>query len=320
MVDKEKSPQESESDSLVETPVFSRLREWWRARKESLDLWGLEKYLGVDNSQFKSALSSYKSLLEEIEHEYKESSHDKTEAEIEEARRRREQNLLDAKRDFVYNMPENYRIWFKKRRIFSSWRHTPESWGFEESRYWGSRSGLATGERRVVLASVFIGVAILGFYIYKASTTETIDVMEKLNEKAIFNVDRDTTGRTDSLVQVRIREEKRAADEKRRQRLVTERNNNIINQLNEGIYITNSTDMKSEVRYIMQLYSSQKGGSYNISNEALGTSLVLIGNKNRELITGKDKYGIPTTWQANSRVNISWADILAGVDVMKGRK
>ncbi|KAB2880019.1 hypothetical protein F9K33_06820 [bacterium] len=324
-MNKEEKPQHfpDDSEDLVETPLFVRPKEWWRAKKESLDLWGFEKYLGCDNTAFKSALSGYKNLLQEIEHEYKETtkSINISPEELEEAKKNRDQMLLDAKRDFVYRMPENYRIWFKKKKIFRSWRFAPESWGFEESRYWGSRSGMTMRERRVLLGVFVLGGLALGFWLYKIFTFEYENPLEK-SSPAVFNIERDTTHNVDSLARARILEEQRAEEQKRQKKFIAERNNRIINDVNSGFYITNSDNMRAEVKLLMEIYyeNVNKKTLYGISNEALYTSLELISRNNPTVVTKKGNYGIPLQWKPNTKIKLTWAEITAGLDVQTNIK
>lgn len=319
-MNKEEKPQQlpEDIDELVETPIFMRFKEWWRAKKESLDLWGFEKYLGCDNTAFKSALSAYKNLLHEIDHEYKESTKQINIAPeaLQQAKENRNQMLLDAKRDFVYRMPENYRIWFKKKKVFRSWRFAPESWGFEESRYWGSRSGLTMRERRVFLSVFLLGGIILAFWLFKIFTFKYDNPLDKSSE-TVFNIDRDTTQNVDSLVHVRIMEEQHAAQQKLQNKFITERNNRIINDINSGFYITNSDNMRAEVKLLMEIYyeNTNKKTLYGVSNEALFTTLELISRNNTGVVTKKGEFGIPLEWKPNKKIKLTWTEIVAGLDV-----
>jgi hypothetical protein len=314
-----------EAEQLTETPVFTRFKEWWRAKKESLDLGGIEKYLGCDNRAFKDALTSYKNLLSEIEMEYNARIKDLgiTPEKEAEARRHRDQMFLDAKRDFVYRLPENYRIWFKKRRVFNSWRRAPESWGFQESRYWGSRSGLTLRERRVLIGSVMLAVIVVSVVVIRALMYEPSPVIDR---PIVYQ--RDTTLNVDSLVQAKLLEEQRAQEKKRMEKALAERKNRMINQINTGYYTTESPNIRTEVAWIMQVYAenvlrkyySQKDLLNNV--EALGTTLVLIEKKNPKVVTKKGTYGIPMQWQVNERIRLGWEDVQAGLDVYataKGR-
>ena len=307
-----------ELEELVETPIFMRFKEWWRAKKESLDLWGFEKYLGCDNTVFKSALTSYKNLLQEIEHQYKETTKQINihPEELAEAKKNRDQMLLDAKRDFVYRMPENYRIWFKKKNVFRSWRFAPESWGFEESRYWGSRSGLTMRERRVVLGVLGLGAIILGFWLYKTFTFKYENPLDK-GSVAVFNIERDTTQNVDSLVRVRIMLDQRAEEQKRTQKFIYERNNRIINDVNAGYYITNSDNMRAEVKLLMEIYyeNVNKKTLYGVSNEALFTTIELITRNNPGIVTKTGDFGIAMQWKPNIKIKLTWSEIIAGLDV-----
>lgn len=308
-----------DTEKIVETPLFMRFRQWWRAKKVSLDLWGIEKYLGCDPATFKEALAAYKNLLAEIQHEfYERAAHSSGKVEeIEEAKRQRDQMLLDAKRDFVYRMPEDYRIWFKKRKIFNSWRFSPENWGFHESRYWGSRSGLTLRERRVILVAIllvaFVALAaMVGIFRYEKppAVTERVIMME-----------RDTTINIDSLARAKVVEEQRMVERKRLEKLYIERKNRMINQLNAGFYVTETTNMRSEVVQMMSTYLENvlkmKISTKTLSDdlEAVGTTLVLIEQKNPKLITSKGPFGLPRTWREGARAKIGWEDVKAGVDV-----
>lgn len=307
-------------EELTETPVFGRFRAWWRAKKCSLDFWGFEKYLGVDNSAFKNALNTYKSLLAEIDEEYESvaKSPDSPPEAIEEARTRRDQGLLDAKRDFVYGMPDAYRVWFKKRKIFSSWRVSPESWGFEESRYWGSRSGLGLHERRIVVGTLFLGMLAIGFWIYTIATHETEEetVKEFTVEKSTENVD--------SIYQAKRLAELRRAEEVRRRNLEVWRKDRIINEINEGTYTTSTKDMRADLVEIMQLYVENvyklKITEEDIPSSHVRASMALIGRNNPQTISKRDEFGIPAEWTPNRRVKLAWSDISTVLDRLYGRK
>jgi hypothetical protein len=324
-MNKDDKPQKVTADheDLVETPLFMNLREWWRAKKESLDLWGFEKYLGCDNREFKGALTAYRNLLQEIDQTYKEiaKKHDVTIQELSEARDSREQSLLDAKRDFVYRMPENYRIWFKKTKVFHSWRYAPESWGFEEARYWGSRSGMTLQERRTMFSVFWVCIAILGLWLYKVVTTPTENPMDKATI-AVFNIERDTTKNVDSLARVRILQEQKAEEQKRLIKFLTERNNRIINDVNAGVYFSYSNNMREEVEILMKLYSENvnRVSLKKVSNEALFVSLLLIGQNNPDAVVKKDAFGIPMEWKPNTKIKLSWNEIMAGLEAQKQLK
>lgn len=321
-----KDPRESitnGTEELTETPVFTRFKEWWRAKKESLDLWGLGKYFGFDNTQLKSALSSYKSLLTEIEHEYDAvaKSSGATPDQIEEAGQRREQMLLDAKRDLVYQMPENYRIWFKKRKIFNSWRTRPENWGFEESRYWGGRSGLTMRERRVLFGTLLIVFAGFGYWLYSIWTYEA---PPEYVDETKFNVEKSTEN-VDSLYQAKRLAELKAAEEQKRRKQYAEARNRTINDINAGVYTTNSKDMRSEVKSLMQIYYEnvyKQGLSEDeISTAMLRSALLLIGKKNPGVVTARDTYGVPLEWKPNTRINLTWVEVNSqGLDAYYKRK
>ncbi len=316
---KEEKPHElhPEAEALVETPIFLNFREWWRAKKESLDLWGFEKYLGCDNREFKAALTAYRNLLQEIDQTYKEIAKkpDISIHELSEARDSREQSLLDAKRDFVYRMPENYRVWFKKKKVFHSWRYSPESWGFEEARYWGSRSGMTLQERRLLYGVLWVGLIALGFWSYKVLTFHRENPSDK-SAQTVFNIERDTTRNIDSLARVRIMEEQRVEEQKRLQKYITERNNRIINDVNSGFYVTNSDNMRAEVKLLMEIYyeNTNKKSLEGVSNEALFVSLLLISQNNPQSFIKKDAFGIPSAWAPNTRIKLSWTEIMAGLD------
>lgn len=324
-MNKEEKPQplHEDHDTLVETPIFARPKEWWRAKKESLDLWGFEKYLGCDSAVFKSALSSYKNLLHEIDLEYKEATKDINIApeQLEEAKKNRDQMLLDAKRDFVYRMPENYRIWFKKKKVFRSWRFAPESWGFEESRYWGSRSGLTMRERRVMLGAIALGGVIMGFWLLKVFTFEKENPSDK-SATTVYNIERDSTINVDSLARIRITQEQLAEQQKRSQKFVFERNNRIINDVNAGVYYTYSENIQAEVKLLMKIYYSNISGKTlkEVSDEALFASVELIAQSNPKAITKKNLYGIPTEWLPNTKIKLTWAEIAAGIEIHERTK
>ena len=156
------SPQEElekEYEELLQPPFFARLKQWWAAKKESVNLFGLGKLFGFDNTAFKKAIQNYKRAIREIESVYDEKikGHGITTEEIEKVKKEHDLHLLKAKKEFVYSLPQNYREWFKRRRVFNSFISSPESWGFEETRYWGGRSGLSFEEKRFL----FIGMAII---------------------------------------------------------------------------------------------------------------------------------------------------------------
>ncbi len=320
MNDKSEQARQKYADELVETPLFGRFKEWWKAKKCSLDLWGLEKFLGVDNRAFKQVLMTYKSLLSEIDAEYESTAKDpaSTPSQIEEARKRRDQGLLDAKRDFVYEMPEDYRVWFKKNKIYSSWRTSPESWGFEESRYWGSRSGLSLRERRVVVLSLTLGLLALGFWLYRTAIykTPTDDIKEFITGKSTENVD--------SLLQAKRLIEQRAADEIRRRNLMVWRKDRIINEINDGVYTTSTRDMRADIVEIMQFYV-EKVYNLNITESDIPAShvrasMALIGRNNANLITKRDEMGIPYEWVPNRRAKVAWTDVNGVLDRLFGKR
>ncbi len=312
---------ESQQD-LTETPLFMRTREWWRAKKVSLDLWGFEKYLGCDNTQFKAAIAQYKNLLQEVEMEYKESvkSADMTPEELEEAKERRQMMLLDAKKDFVYHMPEDYRIWFKKRRIFSSWRNAPENWGFEETRYWGSRSGLTLKERRVFLLGSIAGLVIIVLVAYGITTYEK----KEASVDKVFKYEKDKNVNIDStlIAQAKLEEKKRIQEE------TVVRNNALVDQLNAGYYMSNSYNITEEVRLIMQIYYERQEKkivqAWDIRKEAVGVALFGIAANNPNVITQKDAYGNPLGWKPNTKIVMTWGDIQAGIQennkYLRGKK
>jgi hypothetical protein len=316
-----------EEFGAIETPLFDDFKVWWRAKKESLDLLGIEKYFGFDNSKFKSALNSYRNLLQEIEHEFKEETSVKglSQEEIEEARRHRESMLLDAKRDFVYNMPENYRIWFKKNKIFHSWRTVPESWGFEESRYWGSRSGLTQRERRVLYS--VLAVCVLGLIFMGVKASQSVTPMSARDDRPArdFKIAKDSIGDADSLFQARILRERKEAEEKRAKKAFIEKKNHIINDMNNGSYTTLGTDMRSEVAFLMKVYNENIYKQYLSEEdyvndlEVLGTTLVMIERKNPGLVTQVGDFRLPLLWKPDTTIKISWDDIEAGLQIIRNR-
>jgi hypothetical protein len=319
--------QPEDLETIVETPIFPSFKEWWHAKKESLDLWGFEKYLGCDSTKFKAALATYKSLLQEIEHEYKHtvSEHGITEEQIEEAKKQRESMLLDAKRDFVYEMPEHYRIWFKKKKIFRSWRNTPENWGFEEARYWGSRSGLTMRERRLILAVLVLSAVGIAFLIIKVAGTDRKTALEGGSASREFKIERDTMGDVDSLMQAKMLRDRKAAEEKRAKKAFLERKNKIITDMNTGSYTTQGTDMRGEVAFLMQLYNENIYHTYLTQEqymndlEVLGTTLVLIEKRNPGLVTKLGDFRLPLLWKADTTIKVSWDDFEAGLQILRSR-
>lgn len=294
---------------LVETPLFSRFKEWWRAKKVSLDLFGVEKVLGVDNRQYKAAVKQYTNLQEEIELQYKEvvKNPDVTPEEIETAKAEREAQILDAKKDFVYHMPEDYRTWFKKRKVFNSWRHAPEAWGFEESRYWGSRSGLTVREKQILIGGLVIGSVVIGFIVYRIATY-TPPVQAVVRE---LKVEKDSTmNNVDSLMRVK--------EQQRQQRTITERNNIIINEINSGVYTTQSWNPQDEIRLIMSLYYQytlyQTIAPADITNEGLKSASGLIYQNNPDVFTKFDAAGLPTVWKSPKKIKLNWDEIRTGVE------
>jgi len=320
MSDKPDKTRQPHADGLVETPLFGRFREWWKAKKCSLDLWGMEKFLGVDNRVFKQVLMTYKSLLVEIDAGYDAVAKNpqSTTSDIEEARKRRDQGLLDAKRDFVYEMPEDYRGWFKKNKIYSSWRTSPESWGFEESRYWGSRSGLSLRERRVVVLSLTLGLIALGFWLFRIALYQTPsdDVAEFASGKSTENVD--------SLLQAKRMSEQRVADDIRRRNLMVWRKDRIINEINEGFYTTSTRDMRADIVEIMQFYvdkvHNQTIMESDIPASHVRAAMALIGRNNAAIVTKRDDMGIPFEWKPNRRAKVAWTDVNGVLDRLFGKR
>lgn len=319
MENNEKTTQIGEETMMVtKTPMFSAFRLWWKAKKESLDLWGLEKYLGCDNRQFKNAVHSYKNLVHEIEQEYQETISDHTLGvyEKEEAKKNRDRMLLDAKRDFIYSLPENYRTWFKKKKVFHSWWSEPSSWGFHESRYWGSRSGLTLRERRVVLVTLILGFLGLIVLLFIATTQEKVLPERQTSWDMIERPSRNI----DSLIQEQLTRERR--DERRR--TVIERNNRIINQLNSGYYIPTTGAMRAEVKMLMEFYHDivykQPIPKNVITPEAISTACGIIATNNPQAILKRDAAGNPIQWKVGTRVNVTWADINYGLQSYYKRK
>ena len=305
---------DAQTEALVESPLFGRFREWWRAKKVSLDLRGFEKYLGIDNTVFKKALLSYKSLLLEIDLEFDEvmKSPDSNPDDIEQAKQTREEAILDAKRDFVYQMPEHYRIWFKRKKIFNSWRITPESWGFEEARYWGSRSGLSMKERRVLFSGAIIGligIGLLSYYtvISEKTSTETTD-------KGFGLTDRGED--LDSLIEAKRLKRLKAQRNREYSEYIIETRNRIVDQLNNGVYQTTQKDIVAELKSLLKLYYDDHNKAFSekedANNEIMHMTLFTVAVRNPDVITKRDAYGIPMEWKANEKIQLTWDDILSG--------
>jgi len=314
--ERQKKQLDAEVEALTESPVFGRMREWWRAKKESLDLWGFEKYLGVNNAKFKKALNSYKSLLLEIDHEFDSiaKSSDSTTADIEQAKERREEALLDAKRDFVYQMPEHYRLWFKKRRVFNSWRITPESWGFEEARYWGSRSGLSMKERRVLYGGAFVGLVAIGLLVYFSAISEKASTED--TDKGFGLTERGED--LDSLIEAKRQKRLKAKREKEYVEYITEHRNKIIDDINSGVYTTTQKDMWTEIKSLLKIYYDSRHEAYDekkdLNEEIASMTLLTVGLRNPKAIAKQDAYGIPREWKVNEKVQLTWGDITSGMD------
>lgn len=304
--------------AVVQNPLFSGLKLWLKAKQESLDLWGLEKIFGCDNTKYKQAVNSFKNLVHEIEQEYLSTTTNigLGPDELDEAKKQRDQQLLDAKRDFIYNLPENYRMWFKKTKIFNSWRTEPSSWGFHESRYWGNRSGLTLRERRVLYGAALAGLAgllaILVISLLQEKEESVRNVGWEVPEKPARNID--------SLVQAKM-----TRDYKKEQRqLAIERNNRIINGLNSGYYITTSPYMRAEIKSLMQMYHDEVYKEpipkNTITNEAIISSAGLIAANNPDIITKWDEFGIPLFWKEGARVQMTWEDVNWGLRIYYARK
>ncbi len=303
---------------VTKTPLFPGIRLWWKAKRESLDLWGIEKYIGCDNRQFKNAVLTFKNLVNEIEQEYQEavSAHGMDMADKNDAKKNRDRMLLDAKRDFIYSLPENYRTWFKKKKVFSSWWTEPSSWGFNESRYWGSRSGLSLKERRVVGFTALAGLIILVIFFVivatkKPSQTErhtTWDVIEKPNKNI------------DSLVQAQLSQERR----QERRKSVVERNNRIINEINSGYYTTTMPTIRAEIRMLMEFYHDivyrERIPKNVITQDAINSASGIIATNNPGVITKRDQFGSPIQWKSGSRVKLTWDDVNWGLRPYYTRK
>lgn len=303
---------------VTKTPLFSGIRLWWKAKRESLDLWGMEKYLGCDNRQFKNAVLTFKNLVNEIEQEYQEtiSAHGMDMADKSDAKKHRDQMLLDAKRDFIYSLPENYRTWFKKKKVFSSWWTEPSSWGFHESRYWGSRSGLSLKERRVVGFTAITGLVLLVVFFIVVTTKKppqterhtAWDVIERPNKNI------------DSLVQAQLSQERK----QERRKSVVERNNRIINEINNGYYTTTSPTIRAEIRMLMEFYHDivykNRIPKNVITSDAINSASGIIATNNPGVITKRDQYGSPIQWKTGARVKLTWDDINWGLRPYYARK
>ena len=307
-----------ETIQVTKTPIFSGFQLWWKAKKERLDLWGYEKYLGCDNRQFKNAVHTFKSLVEEIEHEYQNtiSTLGMDLPDKQEAKKERDKMLLDAKRDFIYSLPEYYRMWFKKKKVFNSWWAEPSSWGFNESRYWGSRSGLSLKERRVVGFTALGGLIILATLLIFVLTKKpprperqtTWDTIERPNRNI------------DSLVQAQLSQERKL----NRRKSIAERNNRIINEINSGVYTPTTATIKAEVRMLMEFYHDHVYKEHIpknvITSEAVSSACGIIAANNPHAITKRDSYGNPIQWKIGKRVNVTWTEINYGLRPYYNRK
>jgi hypothetical protein len=304
--------------AVVQTPLFSGLKLWIKAKRESLDLWGFEKILGCDNTKYKHAVAGFKNLVNEIEHEYQSSTLGVGLGpdELLIAKEQRDNHLLDAKRDFIYSLPENYRMWFKKTKIFNSWRTEPSSWGFHESRYWGNRSGLTLKERRVLYIASLIGLVglavILIVSVLQDKEEASRDTTWETQDKPVRNID--------SLVQAKLNKERKIE----LRNLAIERNNRIINEINSGYYTTTTVSMRSEIKMLMQLYHDivykENISKDAITSESISSSAGLIASNNPNAITHWDEFGQPLNWKMNARIQLAWEDVNWGLRVYYARK
>jgi hypothetical protein len=75
--------------------------------------------------------------------------------------------------------------------------------------------------------------------------------------------------------------------------------------------------MRAEVKLLMEIYyeNVNKKTLYGVSNEALFTTLELIKRNNPGVVTKTGDFGIPLQWKANSKIKLSWSEIMAGLDV-----
>ncbi len=303
---------------VTKSPLFSGFRLWWKAKKESLDLWGVEKYLGCDNRQFKKAIFTFKNLVTEIEQEYQQtiSARGMDLADKEDAKKERDRMLLDAKRDFIYMLPEYYRMWFKKNKVFNSWWSEPSSWGFHESRYWGSRSGLSLKERRVAGFSALGGVIILTILMVVVLTKKPPPAEKVTAWDAIERPNRNI----DSLVQAQLTLDRKLE----RRRSIAERNNRIINEINSGIYTTTTATIRAEIKMLMEFYHDHVYKEHIPKNiitaEAVSSACGIIASNNPHVITKRDSYGNPIQWKVGKRVNLTWTDINYGLRPYYNRK
>lgn len=303
---------------VTKTPLFSGIRLWWKSKQESLDLWGIEKYLGCDNRQFKKAVSTFKNLVTEIEQEYQASisEHGMDLVDKADAKKQRDQMLLDAKRDFIYMLPENYRMWFKKNKVFRSWWAEPSSWGFNESRYWGSRSGLSLKERRVVGFSALI--CLIGLTIL--FTVVLTQKPPKMERKTTWDTIERPNRNIDSLVQAQL-----SADRKLiRRKSVADRNNRIINEMNSGVYTPTTATIRAEVKMLMEFYHEivykERIPKNVITDDAIASACGIIAANNPQNITKRDQHGNPIQWKSGKRINLTWTDINYGLRSYYNRK
>lgn len=303
---------------VTKTPLFSGFRLWWKAKKESLDLWGFEKYLGCDNRQFKKAVSTFKNLVNEIEQEYQEtiSALGMDLADKADAKKHRDQMLLDAKRDFIYTLPEYYRMWFKKNKVFSSWWSEPSSWGFNESRYWGSRSGLTLKERRVAGFTAIIGLVGLSILLIVVLTKKP----PKVEKQTTWDVIEKPNRNIDSLVQAQLAQDRKFE----RRKSIAARNNRIINELNSGVYTTTTATIRAEVKMLMEFYHEivykDRIPKNVITSEAVASTCGIIAANNPWVISKRDSYGNPIQWKIGKRVNLTWTDVNWGLRSYYTRK
>jgi hypothetical protein len=303
---------------VTKTPMFSGFQLWLRAKKESLDLWGMEKYLGCDNRQFKKAVGTFKNLVHEIEQEYQEtiSALGMDLVDKADAKKHRDQMLLDAKRDFIYTLPEYYRMWFKKKKVFSSWWSEPSSWGFNESRYWGSRSGLSLKERRVAGFTALICIAGLSILLIVVLTKKP----NKIERQTTWDTIERPNRNIDSLVQAQLTEDRKLF----RRKSIAERNNRIINEINSGVYTTTTATIKAEVKMLMEFYHDhvykERIPKNVITSEAVASACGIIAANNPNAITKRDSYGNPIQWKMGKRINMTWTDINYGLRSYYNRK
>ena len=310
---------EDEYQELLKTPAFSGIKNWWLAKKESTTLFGLGKPFGFDNSALKMATADFKEKTTAIESKYEESQIGKqlSESDQEKLKEERDYELLVAKRDFVYSLPPNYRNWFKRKKVFQSFVSTPESWGFEEARYWGGRSGLTRNERLIVRITVFLGISLGVFWFLKVIVFEEPEKPQEMTQQEEILSNKKETGNLDSLARAKMQEEIDRKNAELERQASLRRDNQTINNMNSGFYITSGTNMDSEIAYLMRLYHSNVYKiplpASAITKEALLKTRSVIASKNPGVVSSRDSHGTAIRWKSGRRISCSWEDVNTGL-------